>query len=62
MPVVVTAGVCLPLIFACAFARLLARVLARKWTRQDCEFLALTEMLLKLTCKDLFCFTLVRCG
>lgn len=43
MPVVVTAGVCLPLIFACAFARLLARVLARKWTRQD----------------YLFCFTLV---
>jgi hypothetical protein len=36
-PVVVTAGVCLPLIFLFAFIRIYARALVKKWTLQDCK-------------------------
>ncbi|KAF2680774.1 hypothetical protein K458DRAFT_372755 [Lentithecium fluviatile CBS 122367] len=37
-PVVVTAGVCLPLIFLFAFIRIYARALVKKWTLQDYMF------------------------
>ena len=36
-PVVITASVCLHVLFFSAFTRILARILVRKWTFIDCK-------------------------